>query len=157
MQCGARMYLARMRVARIREEKRIRDLHYRAARTIQRWQRGKMGRIRFNDKKNQWAEDMREYKAAVKMQSIIRREMALQRVDGLRAQKLDAMNKAATLMCRCWRGAKARKRYLAILSVFRKQEHQIVILQRFARGFVVRLRMWREAIRAEEELWAVLE
>ena len=37
------------------------------------------------------------------------------------------------------------------------REAHIVTIQRYARGFLVRLRMWREAIRAEEELWAVLE
>jgi hypothetical protein len=163
MQSGARIFLSRNGcslypgVRRIREDKRIRDLRNNAATTIQKWQRGKMGRRRFENFKATYLSDMRDYNAAVKMQALLRREMACQRVDSLRAQRLDSMTKAATLVARVWRGAKARQRYLAILTRYRSQESRIVIMQRFARGFVVRLRMWREAIRAEEELWAALE
>merc|ERR1719324_1668308 len=56
-----------------------------------------------------------------------------------------------------WLGSKTRKRYRESLNEFRTHESHIVTVQRYSRGFLVRLRMWREAIRAEEELWAALE
>jgi len=34
---------------------------------------------------------------------------------------------------------------------------QVITLQRYVRGYVVRLRMWRNAIRAEDELWGAVE
>merc|ERR1740138_1982196 len=67
------------------------------------------------------------------------------------------MNKAATYLRKMWLGARTRKRYRELLNEFRAHEGHIVTIQRYARGFLVRLRMWREAIRAEEELWAALE
>merc|ERR1712178_535312 len=77
--------------------------------------------------------------------------------DHIRAEKLDAMNKAATFMRKMWLGAKTRKRYRELMSEFSKHERRVITIQRYGRGFLVRLRMWREAIRAEEELWAALE
>merc|ERR1719463_247901 len=67
------------------------------------------------------------------------------------------MNKAATYLRKMWLGARTRKRYKGLVNEFRLHEGNIITIQRFARGFLVRLRMWREAIRAEEELWAVVE
>merc|ERR1719352_2089039 len=67
------------------------------------------------------------------------------------------MNAAATFMRKMWLGSKTRKRYRELLNEFRTHESHIVTVQRYSRGFLVRLRMWREAIRAEEELWAALE
>jgi hypothetical protein len=81
----------------------------------------------------------------------------MKRVDLIRADKLHAMNKAATFMRKMWLGAKTRKRYAGLVKEFHAHEAHIVTIQRFGRGFLVRLRMWREAIRAEEELWAALE
>jgi len=67
------------------------------------------------------------------------------------------MNNAATLLRAVWLGAHTRKRYKALVNEFRTHEAHIVTVQRYSRGFLVRLRMWREAIRAEEELWATME
>merc|ERR1740138_1740608 len=67
------------------------------------------------------------------------------------------MNKAATYLRKMWLGARTRKHYRELLDEFRTHEGHIVTIQRYGRGFLVRLRMWREAIRAEEELWAALE
>jgi hypothetical protein len=46
---------------------------------------------------------------------------------------------------------------LALKAEFASHIESIKTIQRYVRGFLVRLRMWREAIRAEEELWAVVE
>merc|ERR1719386_402553 len=67
------------------------------------------------------------------------------------------MNAAATFMRKMWLGAKTRQRYKGLVNEFHALEQHIITIQRYGRGFLVRLRMWREAIRAEEELWAVVE
>jgi hypothetical protein len=157
MQAGARRFLAKMRVQCLREEKRERDTQLKAASDIQRLLRGRLGRMRHAAAKRQWEEDMRLYNSAARMQAMVRRGNAVARVNGMRTEKLDKMTKAANVVCRMWRGRQSRQRYQAILREFKQQEHRIVVMQRFARGFVVRLRMWREAVRAEEELWGVVE
>jgi len=67
------------------------------------------------------------------------------------------MNKSATFVRKLWLAHITRKKYLELKSDFNSKIDSIVTMQRYVRGFLVRLRMWREAIRAEEELWAVVE
>merc|ERR1719321_617385 len=67
------------------------------------------------------------------------------------------MNKAATVIRKHWLRHIHRKRYLELRQEFLMHTDSIVTLQRYVRGFLVRLRMWRDAIRAEEELWAAVE
>jgi len=67
------------------------------------------------------------------------------------------MTEAATVIRKFWLGAKMRKRHAAKLADFRSRVPHIITAQRHARGFMVRLRMWRQALRAEEELWAAME
>merc|ERR1719272_2675440 len=88
---------------------------------------------------------------------MVRRDYAARRVDDVRADRLSKMNTAATFLRKMWLGARTRRRYKGLVNEFRTHEGHIVTIQRFGRGFLVRLRMWREAIRAEEELWAALE
>lgn len=102
-------------------------------------------------------QDLGRHRAATKLQSMVRRDHAAKRVDNIRAERLNEMNRAATFLRKMYLGAKTRRRYKGLVNEFREHEGNIVTIQRFARGFLVRLRMWREAIRAEEELWAALE
>lgn len=67
------------------------------------------------------------------------------------------MNKAATTVRAHWLRHLHRRRYLQLRKEFREHEKSIITIQRYVRGYVVRLRMWRDAIRAEEELWAAVE
>lgn len=46
---------------------------------------------------------------------------------------------------------------MSLKKEFESHVDSIITLQRYVRGFLVRLRMWREALRAEEELWGVVE
>merc|ERR1711908_49361 len=101
--------------------------------------------------------DLRKHRAATRIQAVVRAISATRRVDDIRARRLEAMNAAATKIRAVWLGARTRKRYRGLVNEFKEHENNIIIIQRFARGFLVRLRMWREAIRAEEELWAALE
>merc|ERR1719155_341368 len=67
------------------------------------------------------------------------------------------MHKSATFVRKLWLAHRTRKKYLELKNEFNTHIGSIITMQRYVRGFLVRLRMWREAIRAEEELWAVVE
>merc|ERR1719236_392577 len=86
-----------------------------------------------------------------------RRDQATKRVDKIRLDRVALMNKSATFVRKLWLAHITRKRYLGLKKEFNSHIDSIVTMQRYVRGFLVRLRMWREAIRAEEELWAVVE
>ncbi|CAK9111316.1 Unconventional myosin-Va (Dilute myosin heavy chain [Durusdinium trenchii] len=124
--------------------------------------------------RDRYNQQMEQYKAATKLwgcpysakrQSMARRDAAIKKafpharngqwVDQIRAAKFEKMNKAATFIRKMWLGA--RTRYLELMEEFGRHVQKVVTIQRYARGFLVRLRMWRQAVRAEEELWAALE
>mmetsp|Transcript_39794 Transcript_39794/g.69916 ORF Transcript_39794/g.69916 Transcript_39794/m.69916 type:complete len:933 (+) Transcript_39794:214-3012(+) len=157
IQCMVRGNIAKKEVKRKREEQLQNEIKLRAVIDMQRFYRGWKGRLRAGARRAQYMQDLREHHAATKLQAMVRRDHAAKRVDQIRAERLQQMNKAATFMRKMWLGARTRKRYRELLDEFRRHEGHIITIQRFARGFVVRLRMWREAIRAEEELWAALE
>lgn len=157
IQSMVRSNISKKRVKRMKDEQLYNELRLRAVIDMQRFYRGWKGRLRAEDRRRQYMQDLREHHAATKLQAMVRRDHASKRVDSIRAERLRQMNKAATFMRKMWLGARTRKRYRELLDEFRRHEGHIVSIQRFARGFIVRLRMWREAIRAEEELWAALE
>merc|ERR1711865_1058297 len=140
-----------------RMERKAQNAKLKAAIDIQRYFRGWKGRKRVAARKVTYSKDMEQRIAATKLQSMVRRDQASKRVDNIRAQHLTKMNNAATFMRKMWLGAKTKRRYKELVTEFQAHEAHIVTMQRYARGFLVRLRMWREAIRAEEELWAALE
>lgn len=157
LQCAIRRSIAKRRVKAVRAQRRRIQEILKAVIDIQRCLRGRWGRKRAATRQEQYGEDLHRHRAATKLQSMARRDNASKRVDNIRAERLDKMNRAATFLRKMYLGAKTRKRYKGLVNEFRTHEAHIVTIQRYARGFLVRLRMWREAIRAEEELWAVLE
>merc|ERR1719262_771763 len=86
-----------------------------------------------------------------------RRDQANKRVNNIRNERVALMHNAATFVRKLWLAHITRKRYLELKQEFNTHIGSIVVMQRYVRGFLVRLRMWREAIRAEEELWSVVE
>merc|ERR1711998_147958 len=86
-----------------------------------------------------------------------RRDQANKRVNNIRNERVALMHNAATFVRKLWLAHITRKRYLELKNEFNNHIDSIVVMQRYVRGFLVRLRMWREAMRAEEELWAVVE
>merc|ERR1719473_656409 len=86
-----------------------------------------------------------------------RRDAARKKVDQKRQERLARMNEAATFVRKLWLSHVTRKRFLDLKKEFSSHIDSIIVMQRYVRGFLVRLRMWREAMRAEEELWAVVE
>jgi hypothetical protein len=157
IQCALRQFFARRKVQVRRKEAMKKREKIKAAVDIQRVFRGWRGRKRVVVRRQEYGEDLERHKAATKLQAMIRRDHASKRVDEIRTDRLTTMNKAATFLRKMWLGAKTRKRYKGLVDEFRCHEQHIVTIQRYGRGFLVRLRMWREAIRAEEELWASLE
>jgi hypothetical protein len=124
---------------------------------IQRLFRGWKGRQRAEARKEEYLQEQQMHAAATKVQALARRDAANKKVDGIRNERIAKMHAAATFVRKLWLSHITRKRYLALKDEFRSHVDSIIVMQRYVRGFLVRLRMWREAMRAEEELWAVVE
>jgi tetratricopeptide (TPR) repeat protein len=157
IQCAVRQSFARWIVGARRRLLQAHQARNMAATDIQRLFRGVKGRQRARAFRDKYLQDLRNYDAATKLQAMARRDRAIKRVDRIRGEQLTRMTHAATYMRKMWKGCKARKRYKQLLGQFAAHEAHVKTIQRFTRGFLVRLRMWREAIRAEEELWAAME
>jgi len=157
IQSGVRMMIGKRKVRERRAAWKEAQAKLQLALNCQRFYRGWKGRERFAKAKAKYEEDVAQYHAATKLQALARRDQAQKRVDDIRAQRLDKMAKAATLIGKMWRGYNARKRYKITLQDFLRHEQHVVTIQRYARGFLVRIRMWREAVRTEEQLWGALE
>lgn len=99
----------------------------------------------------------RTVRAAIRVQAVMKGHLSRKKAHCLRQDRLQAMHSAATQVQKQWRCFICRKRYLELNKEFLNHISSIVTLQRYVRGYVVRLRMWRSAIRAEEELWAAME
>eukprot|EP00435_Cladocopium_sp_Y103_P024487 s209_g6.t1 len=97
------------------------------------------------------------FRASARLQALARRHLAKKRVAKIRATQMRASHNAATTIRKMWLGHVYRRRYVALRKEFQEHEGSVVTLQRFARGYLVRLRMWRDAIRSEEQLWAAVE
>ncbi|CAE8712356.1 unnamed protein product [Polarella glacialis] len=95
--------------------------------------------------------------AAIHLQAAVRGHQARKKVQGMREARLGVMNFASTQIRKIWLCFIHRRRYLELRQEFSKHTGSVITLQRYTRGYVVRLRMWRNAIRAEEELWASVE
>lgn len=157
IQCHVRSFIAKGRVARLREERLKADIRLHAIIDLQRVWRGKKGRQKALARQAEYNREVEMHAAATKLQSIQRRQRAKKRVKSIRAQKLEGMNKAATFVRKLWLMHTTRSRYLNLKKEFQINIEAIITIQRYVRGFSVRLRMWREAVRAEEELWGVVE
>jgi len=157
IQCALRTHAANKKVKAKRDAKAAEQARTDSAVYIQRLFRGGQGRDEAARRLEMYNEQLEQYRAATKLQSMARRDAAIKRVDKIRAQKFDKMNEAATNIRKIWLGAKTRRKYLELMEEFGRHVQKVITIQRYARGFLVRLRMWRQAVRAEEELWGALE
>lgn len=142
-------------------EDRLERLHHerqiQLALACQRFARGKQGRKYVAEIKAQFQEDERLYNAASKIQSLMRRDLATKHVHGIRRQRLQEMHDAATFVRKLWLSYVTRRRYIALREQFTENLQSVMTVQRYSRGFLVRLRMWRNAVKAEQELWSAVE
>eukprot|EP00747_Dinoflagellata_sp_TGD_P165780 gnl/TRDRNA2_/TRDRNA2_187607_c0_seq1.p1 gnl/TRDRNA2_/TRDRNA2_187607_c0~~gnl/TRDRNA2_/TRDRNA2_187607_c0_seq1.p1 ORF type:complete len:999 (+),score=192.06 gnl/TRDRNA2_/TRDRNA2_187607_c0_seq1:194-2998(+) len=152
-----RVWLAKKVAFQLAEEKRYSHLMEKACIDLQRFFRGWKGRQRADAAREEYQSIHQQHAAAVMIQSMVRKNQASRRVDRMREIRLRQMETAATLLRKMWLGTQTRRDYLRLKADFRRAEGFIITIQRFGRGFLTRLRLWKEAIRAEEELWAVLE
>merc|ERR550514_2531255 len=145
--------LAAERRKQLYEDKVLRD----GAINIQRCYRGNRGREKVGLRRQEWMDEQNRHLAAQRLQALARRDNARKKVNHLRQQRVDTMNKAATFLRKLWLGFVTRKHYLELKKEFEAHIDAILTMQRYVRGFIVRLRMWREAIQAEEQLHSALE
>ncbi|CAJ1441728.1 unnamed protein product [Effrenium voratum] len=173
IQCAIRTHLACRRTQALRDAKADQKAREESAVHIQRLYRGTQGREVAQQKLDLYNRQLEQYRAATKlpglpavpiiplapgMRAALSSGVVLKQVDKVRADKFDKMNQviamgAATFIRKMWLGA----RYRELLEEFGRHVHNVVTIQRYGRGFLVRLRMWRQAVRAEEELWGALE
>jgi hypothetical protein len=74
-----------------------------------------------------------------------------------RALELQKAHDAATCVRAIYLGHAARQRYLEIKDNLVVNETTVVVLQRFARGFLVRRRLMRSTALVQETVWAAVE
>lgn len=128
-----------------------------AATKIQSWFRGNRGRKKAALRKQEFDLERLQHRAATRLQASVRRSQAMKKVELMRSVRLATMHAAATTIRKHWLRNLHRRRYVELRKEFLLHERSIVTMQRYVRGFLVRLRMWRDAIRTEEELWASVE
>jgi len=152
-----RVFIARRVTEEQRQKHREGMLLIRAAVNLQRYFRGFKGRRAAEERMAQYQHEMFVFRAATKIQALHRRRQAEQKVTNMRETRINEMNHAATFVRKLWLAFITRKRYLDLKRDFESHIEAIVNIQKYARGFLVRLRLWREAVQAQEELWASIE
>lgn len=157
IQKHVRVWLARRKVDKLSSDRNVQRTRLKATIDLQRMFRGWKGRQKASAHRQLFMKARLEHEAATKIQSMVRRRLAARRVDALRQQRLDEMERAATFLRKVWLGARTRKRYIVVMEEFRNAEDQVITIQRYIRGFICRLQLWREAVSAEDDLWAVLQ
>eukprot|EP00928_Gymnodinium_smaydae_P030135 TRINITY_DN22482_c0_g1_i1.p1 TRINITY_DN22482_c0_g1~~TRINITY_DN22482_c0_g1_i1.p1 ORF type:complete len:931 (+),score=109.12 TRINITY_DN22482_c0_g1_i1:118-2910(+) len=157
IQCAFRQRLARRRVGQRRAFKQEKDARRRGATDIQRVFRGYKGRLRAEHVSRVRERERLECYAATKLQAMAKRHFAIKIVDRVRERRRRDMNDGATRIAKMWKGFKARRHYQNLRREFKMHEGRVVTMQRYTRGCLVRMRMWRAAVSAERELWAASE
>jgi len=157
LQRGVRGWIGKRMAADRREKLRKYQLIVQCVVDIQRIFRGNQGRKKAATRSLDYSRELETHQAATKLQAMSRRDQATKKVNKIRQDKITKMAYSATFVRKLWLAYITRKRYLELKKEFASHVDAIVTMQRYVRGFLVRLRMWREAIRAEEELWAVVE
>jgi len=127
-----------------------------AAVELQRFFRGHKARERVMQMQKEKMALYTQFDAAVKIQLLFRRKVAGKVIELKRTELLKEMDKAAIFMQKLWKGKNAMKQYLSLKKEFESVTDDIVTIQRYMRGCLCRNRMWREAVRAEEEIWAAV-
>lgn len=93
---------------------------------------------------------------ATRIQSTFRRLMAFRRVTSMKKDSLDRRFRASTRIRALIKGFLARQIYMRMLHELSSFPEQVIVLQRYARGYLVRKRMLEQARRAEAELMGAL-
>lgn len=156
IQCAYRRFVAKriLKAKRLAHKKELQRIQ--AAIDIQRVVRGNYGRQAAGVRGVQHRQELKECLAATKLQAMVRKKHATKQVEAMRTKELQRMHYASNVLRRMWLGTQTRKKYLQVQEEFKFNEECVVTIQRFARGFLVRLRLWMDAVRYEEQLWAAV-
>lgn len=157
IQRGIRAWIRRRVADGERQRQRHNYLMIAACVNMQRYFRGWKGRQYVLEKLREREIEYKIFLASAKIQAQWRRIKAERRVNALREERVNMMHNAATYVRKLWLAYITRRRYLELKREFLEHEGNIMTIQRHARGFLVRLRLWREAVQAEEELWGAVE
>jgi hypothetical protein len=157
LQKHIRAWMARRRAKRAWAEKRFQATKRTATVELQRMFRGWKGR-QFAEQRRQEVNDanLRE-QSAMRIQTMYRNKKARVAVNDLRIERHQEMEKAATFVRKVWLGAKMRKKYNALKEEFGCSEDCVIVIQRYMRGCLCRVRLWYKAVQHEEQLWAAIE
>lgn len=128
-----------------------------AALDLQKMFRGHKGRQRAEARREEIRRAVILYEAATRLQCNFRVRKSRGLIDGLRKNRLKEMEKAATIVRKVYVGMRTKKMYKAMLEEFSAKEETIIMIQRCVRGCMTRLKLWRDAVRTEEVLWAAIE
>jgi len=156
IQRRVRVRFAMIATAQRREEARIARTREKAVVDMQRFFRGAKGREKAFQHKMEKKHTEAICNAALRIQLLVRRRKAKRRMKELRLKRLQEMDSSATFIRKLWVARQVRKRYKSLLSEFASRVNDVVTIQRYIRGCFCRLKLWREAVRAEEELWAAV-
>lgn len=148
---------ARREVAVLRRERKEEQQRQEAAILMQRTMRGKQSRNQTAALRQQRHEREVLVRACLMVQAFVRRKAAQKVTQRMRKNKIREMNDASTRIRAHWLKYICRKRYNELREEFKTHVPSVVVIQRYVRGYLVRMRMWRDAIRSEEELWAAVE
>jgi hypothetical protein len=128
-----------------------------SALAIQKVARGKKERARTGKMAQERKADKKVRDAAVKIQSFCRKLIAVRRVSAMKKDLMERRDRAATKIRSMIKGYLARHVYLEKLSELASRPLPLLVVQRYARGYLVRKRLLESARRAQLELWAAQE
>jgi len=128
-----------------------------AALNLQKMFRGWKGRQRAEARRQEIRRAVIMYAAATRLQCRFRVRKSRRLIEQLRQQRLKDMERAATFVRKMYVGMRTKKLYKALLDDFAAKEESVIMIQRCMRGCMTRLKLWRDAVRTEEVLWAAIE
>jgi tetratricopeptide (TPR) repeat protein len=151
-----RVWLAKRITAKMMQTAQSQYALVKAVTSMQKYWRGWAGRQKAKNARESYARRRIQHQAALRLQLMFRRHKARGKVENMRGKRLGEMDGAATYIRKVFIGQKVRKAFLNLRTEYKQATVYIVTIQRYMRGCVCRLKMWREAVRVEEEVWAAV-
>jgi len=157
LQRGFRAYLERQRQRAEKAKARDQELRWRAAVYCQLYFKRTRAQAEVIRRRKEVEEERRRNHAAIRIQSQARARMAQKNSGQKREERTLQMHQAATAIRSLWIGLQQRRRFAAWKAQLAENPAAVIVLQRYGRGFVVRLRLWKQDIKNAELRWAAIE
>jgi hypothetical protein len=149
-----RGHQGRQKAKKKRSLKMQQEAEQQSALAIQRIHRGKTERAEADKRRKMKKEHDVLESGATRIQAMFRRLVAYRRVISMKKDQQARRFRAANSIQALSKGFLARQIYLRRLNDLSAFPYQVVVIQRYARGWLVRKRMLEQARRAESELGA---